>query len=183
VSVLDELPGCTKCRLHESRTNIVVGVGPTDADSLVVGEAPGAQEDLKGEPFVGQSGHLLTRLLEKAGVARDTVYITNVVKCRPPDNRDPKPDELVACKPYLLAQIAKIQPNVIVTVGKYATWYVTGRFGSMGSLLDCHDLTYNAGWTNIPVLSIYHPAYLLRQGGDQRDRLILDTVERLRGIR
>src|ERR1700685_461675 len=113
---------CTKCPLAGGRTRVVFGVGHADADLMFVGEAPGREEDLRGEPFVGRSGQLLDRLvLEEIGVDRSRFYIANVVKCRPPDNRDPRADEIAACRPYLGAQLELIRPKVVVTLGNFAT--------------------------------------------------------------
>jgi len=172
---------CKRCTLHRGRTNVVVGAGPQNADVMLVGEGPGEKEDMFGEPFVGPAGHLLNRLLERAGLPREKVYITNIVKCRPPGNRDPEPEEVEACRPFLKEQIQIIQPNVLVSIGKHATWYLTGIYGPMGALLVAdRDMSYDAGWTHIPVIPIYHPAYLLRQGsGDRARELFQDTVRRL----
>ena len=117
-----EAAGCTRCPLAATRTQVVFGVGDPGADLMFVGEAPGRDEDLQGVPFVGRSGQLLDRLLaEEIGIGREAVYIANVVKCRPPDNRDPKPDEIAACRPYLEEQVALIAPKVVVTLGNFAT--------------------------------------------------------------
>jgi uracil-DNA glycosylase family 4 len=156
-----EASGCTRCPLSAGRTQVVFGVGDPHANLMFVGEAPGRDEDLQGEPFVGRSGRLLDRLLlEELGVDRSRCYIANVVKCRPPDNRDPKPDEIAACRPYLTAQIELISPSVVVTLGNFATKLlletdlgitkVRGRSYSMGD----HQL--------VPT---YHPAAALRSGG------------------
>ncbi len=111
---------CTRCPLHTGRSNAVPGEGPSDADVMVIGEAPGKAEDEQGRPFVGPAGRLLNRLLELAGLRRDHVYITNVVKCRPPGNRDPKPEEIAACRPYLEIQISLVKPRLIIAVGRIA---------------------------------------------------------------
>jgi len=112
---------CTKCPLSETRTNVVFGVGDPHADLMFVGEGPGEQEDLRGEPFVGRAGQLLTRLIEGIGLTRADVYIANVVKCRPPGNRDPLPLEIESCRPYLDGQLALVDPKVVVTLGNFAT--------------------------------------------------------------
>src|SRR5215471_21315916 len=112
--------GCTKCPLAATRTQVVFGVGRPDADLMFVGEGPGEQEDLKGEPFVGRGGQLLTQLIEGIGLTRDAVYIANVVKCRPPGNRDPQPDEIAACRSYLERQVTLIRPRLIVALGRIA---------------------------------------------------------------
>jgi len=178
-----ELGDCIRCPLHQTRTNIVFGVGNPQADILLVGEGPGANEDQQGEPFVGQAGHLLNRLLEKAGLARSEVYIANVVKCRPPGNRDPKPEEVHECLPFLTAQIKAIQPRILVTLGKHATWYMTNLYGPMGALYDNTSLVYR-GDTSIPVVALYHPSYLLRQGkGERAQKLIKEAVVKLKEAR
>jgi len=172
-----ELEGCTRCPLHEGRTNLVFGVGPEDADLVLVGEAPGAHEDEQGLPFVGAAGILLTRLMEKAGIDRETVYITNVVKCRPPDNRNPTTGEIHTCKPFLYRQMKAAKPKAIVTLGKFAAWHVTGIYGPLGPILDTPGLRFDT----IPVVPLYHPSYLLRLGRGTRARdLFRDTVARLR---
>ena len=119
-AVAAEAAGCTRCRLHESRTQVVFGQGDPDADLMFVGEAPGFHEDRQGVPFVGPSGQLLNRLLEGIGLRRQDVYIANVVKSRPPSNRDPLPDEIAACRPWLDAQIRLVDPKVVVTLGNFA---------------------------------------------------------------
>ena len=119
-AVAAEAAGCTRCRLHQSRTQVVFGQGDPHADLMFVGEAPGFHEDRQGLPFVGPSGQLLNRLLEGIGLRRDDVYICNVVKSRPPQNRDPQPDEIAACRPWLDAQIRLVDPKVVVTLGNFA---------------------------------------------------------------
>jgi uracil-DNA glycosylase len=119
-AVAAEAAGCTRCRLHQSRTQVVFGQGAPDADLMFVGEAPGFHEDRQGLPFVGPSGQLLNRLLEGIGLRRQDVYICNVVKSRPPGNRDPQPDEIVACRPWLDAQVRLVDPQVVVTLGNFA---------------------------------------------------------------
>jgi len=185
--VQEQISGCTRCPLHENRTQIVFGVGNPKADIMFVGEAPGANEDAQGEPFVGNAGRLLDRLLEKAGLTRADVYITNVIKCRPPHNRDPRVTEIRECRPFLALQVEAIQPRVVVTLGKYASWYVTGVFGSMGSILETEGLTCSLGApvpesasVPAPVVPLYHPSYLLRQGGGDRAKVIFQgTLRRL----
>ncbi len=155
--------GCTRCRLHEQRTQAVFGVGDEAADWLFVGEGPGAEEDLKGEPFVGQAGKLLDNMLASIDLRRgERVYIANVVKCRPPGNRNPEPDEAQACAPYLDRQIALIAPRLIVALGKVAATRLLGREASItslrGRLLD---------YQGRPLIVTYHPAYLLRNLADK----------------
>ena len=122
-----ETAGCTRCRLAQTRTQVVFGVGNPDADLMFVGEAPGFHEDKQGFPFVGQAGKLLDRLLGGIGLSRADVYIANVLKCRPPGNRDPLPDEIESCEPHLFRQIALIEPRVIATLGNFATKLLSGK--------------------------------------------------------
>jgi uracil-DNA glycosylase family 4 len=152
-----ELGDCTRCGLHESRKNLVFGVGSDTADLVIVGEAPGRNEDLTGEPFVGRSGQLLTRMLGAIGLRRDQVYICNVIKCRPPSNRDPSPQEVATCSPFLIRQVQAINPRVVMTVGKFASQCLLGVDESMGQMRgNTHQ------WEGLPVVPTYHPAYLLR---------------------
>lgn len=154
----DGVAGCTACGLCESRTQTVFGVGDTQADWMLVGEAPGENEDLQGEPFVGQAGKLLDNMLGALGLARgQNVYIANVLKCRPPGNRNPEPDEVAACEPYLRRQIALIQPKVIVVLGRFAAQSLLRATTPIGKLRGTvHQ------YEGIPVVVTYHPAYLLR---------------------
>jgi DNA polymerase len=156
-----EAVGCLRCPLSAHRTQVVFGVGDPAADLMFVGEAPGRDEDLQGEPFVGRSGKLLDRLvLEEIGVDRSRIYIANVVKCRPPDNRDPKPDEIAACRPYLEAQLELIHPAVVVTLGNFATKLLLGT--DLG-ITKVRGRAYPMGsWQLVPT---YHPAAALRSGG------------------
>jgi DNA polymerase len=158
---------------------VVPGVGNDAANVVLVGEAPGEQEDLEGEPFVGPSGHLLDRLMEKAGIKREDVFITNLVKCRPPDNRDPSPHEVHKCITNLRAQLALVRPKAIVTVGKHATWYVTNHYGPLGALMEMEGLTYDRLPYRVPVVPVYHPSYLLRLGQGARIPM-QETVARLK---
>jgi DNA polymerase len=149
---------CTACVLHEKRKQAVLGVGDEQADWLFVGEGPGAEEDARGEPFVGQAGRLLDNMLSAIGLKRgDNVYIANIVKCRPPGNRAPVPEEAQACQPFLDRQVTLIQPRLIVALGKIAANTLLGRSGTLGSLRKTvHD------YRGIPLIVTYHPAYLLR---------------------
>lgn len=154
---------CTACALHKTRTQTVFGVGDEQADWLFIGEAPGADEDIQGEPFVGQAGKLLDNMLKSIGLKRGrNVYIANVVKSRPPGNRNPTPEEIAACVPYLHRQIALIQPKLIVTLGKIASETLLGRSATISSLRgSVHD------YRGIPLIVTYHPAYLLRTLADK----------------
>jgi len=148
---------CTLCKLHKGRHTIVFGVGNPKARLMFVGEAPGEDEDLKGEPFVGKAGQLLTKMIEAMGMRREDVYICNTVKCRPPNNRNPEPDELAACEPFLKGQLASVKPEVIVTLGKFA---------AQALLREQTPITRLRGqwraYEGIPVMPTFHPAYLLR---------------------
>jgi DNA polymerase len=159
-----ELGDCTRCKLHQlGRKQIVFGVGNPKAELMFIGEGPGSQEDIQGIPFVGDAGQLLTKIIQSMGFSRDDVYIANIVKCRPPQNRDPEPDEVASCEPFLKQQIASINPRMIVTLGKYASQTIlhtstaiTRLRGQWGS------------YQGIPVMPTYHPAYLLRNPEEKR---------------
>lgn len=157
VQVRAELGNCQRCRLSKDRKNLVFGVGSPTAPLVLVGEAPGEMEDKLGEPFVGRSGQLLTRMLDAIGLQRDDVYICNVIKCRPPQNRDPLADEISTCSPFLFRQLEAIGPRVIMTLGRYAAMNVLGREGSLGELRG-----QVASVRGVPVVPTYHPSYLLR---------------------
>lgn len=148
---------CTRCRLHQNRTNFVFGAGDANADLIFVGEGPGLEEDRQGLPFVGTSGQLLTKIIASIGFSRSEVFIGNMVKCRPPSNRDPQPDEIEACEEYLLTQIRMIRPKVIVTLGRYSAAYFHGREAPMRDLRGIV-----ADFNGVRVVSTYHPAALLR---------------------
>jgi uracil-DNA glycosylase len=158
-----EALSCTRCSLAAGRTTVVFGEGDPAAALMVVGEGPGRDEDLAGRPFVGRSGQLLDRLLlEEADLARDRVYITNVVKCRPPGNRDPRPDEIAACRPYLEEQVATIHPEVLITLGNFATQLL---LATSEGITKVRGRTYPYGDTGAVVVPTYHPAAALRGGG------------------
>ena len=157
------LDGCTRCRLSEQRRSVVVGEGAADARVMFVGEGPGAEEDRTGRPFVGQAGKLLDRMILAMGFERDQTYIANVVKCRPPGNRDPKDDEIAACSTFLDRQIEFIRPEVIVALGRFAANRLTATEKPLGAL--------RGRWSHyrgVPLLATYHPAYLLRTPADKR---------------
>ncbi|MDH3535510.1 MAG: uracil-DNA glycosylase [Gammaproteobacteria bacterium] len=157
--IIDAIHACSACELSQNCTQKVPGVGSHDARLLIVGEGPGHDEDIRGEPFVGRSGQLLDRMLAAIGIARDQVYITNIVKCRPPNNRDPKPAEAQACRSYLDAQIRQLAPRVILSVGRVSAHNLLGSNQPVGKLIQqMHQLP----GTDIPVKVTYHPAYLLR---------------------
>lgn len=156
---------CTACPLYKTRTHPVFGVGNHEADLLIVGEAPGANEDKQGEPFVGRGGKLLNSMLHAIGLSREEVYIANVLKSRPPNNRDPNPEEVAACTPYLQRQIALIQPKLMLAVGRIAAHYLLGTNEVMGNL---RGREFHYGPLKIPLLITYHPAYLLRAPREKR---------------
>jgi len=154
---------CTRCELAQSRTQTVFGVGNRDADWLIIGEAPGAEEDRRGEPFVGRAGQLLDQMLQAIGQSREAVFIANILKCRPPNNRDPKPAEAAACREYLQQQIDVVRPKIILAVGRIAAQ----------NLLDCSDPVGRMrgrahALGDIPLVVTYHPAYLLRSPSQKK---------------
>lgn len=154
---------CTACRLRAGCTQTVFGTGDRRAEWLVVGEGPGADEDRQGEPFVGRAGQLLNAMLAAMGLKREAVYIANIVKCRPPNNRDPAPDEAAACRPFLDRQIALLQPKLILAVGRIAAQNLLGTQAPLARLRGkVHELH------GIPVVVTYHPAYLLRSPAEKR---------------
>jgi DNA polymerase len=163
--------GCTLCGLCKTRTNTVFGVGNRSSEWMVIGEAPGAEEDLRGEPFVGQAGRLLDNVLAAAGLRRtaegsSAVYIANVLKCRPPGNRNPEPDEVARCEPYLMRQIELLRPRVILLMGRVAAQAILGTEASIASLRG-HAHRIEVAGASVPVIVTYHPAYLLRNLADK----------------
>ena len=166
LSVLRSAVGaCTRCDLSKERTQTVFGVGNPDADWLIIGEAPGAEEDRKGEPFVGRAGQLLNSMLLALGLSREQVYIANIVKCRPPGNRDPRADEIASCASYLARQVELINPRVILVLGRIAAQNLLQQSAPIGKL---RGQRYTYGEKEIPVIATYHPAYLLRSGREKR---------------
>ena len=162
----EEASTCVRCRLSSGRTQVVFGVGDPHADLMFIGEGPGFYEDKEGEPFVGAAGKLLNRMLGEIGIERGEVYIANVVKCRPPGNRDPMPDEIAACAPWLREQIELIDPRVIATLGRFAGAFILDRPISITRIRG--QRFPQGGRTVIPTL---HPAAVLRGGGAQLERL------------
>ena len=157
--------GCTRCALHETRTQTVFGVGDPKARWMFIGEAPGAEEDRQGEPFVGRAGQLLTSMLFALGLRREDVYIANVLKCRPPGNRDPKPEEASRCRGYLERQIELVSPLLIVAVGRIAAQSLLATDTALARLRGRVHALGPRGW---PLVVTYHPAYLLRSPGEKR---------------
>ncbi len=160
-----QVAACQACGLEATRTQTVFGVGAVSADWMVIGEAPGAEEDRQGEPFVGRAGQLLNAMLTAIGLAREQVYIANVLKCRPPNNRDPLPAEVAHCEPFLLQQVALVQPRLILALGRIAAQNLL-KTDIPISRLRGQVFTYSD--KNIPVVVTYHPAYLLRSPGEKR---------------
>ena len=160
-----QVSGCKKCKLHETRTQTVFGSGNRQADWLIIGEAPGAEEDRQGEPFVGPAGKLLTEMLLAAGFKRADVYIANILKCRPPGNRNPAPEEVACCHAYLQQQIALMQPQLILAVGGVAAHNLLQTDDKVGQM---RGKLYHYGNANIPLIVTYHPAYLLRSPLEKR---------------
>ncbi|HET7499775.1 MAG TPA: uracil-DNA glycosylase [Kofleriaceae bacterium] len=165
-----ELGDCTRCKLHTTRRSIVFGVGAPDTPLMFVGEAPGEQEDRRGEPFVGPAGELLDKMIEAMGWTRDAVYIANTTKCRPPGNRNPQPDELAQCMPFLHAQIASIAPRIIVALGRPASNQLLGVDAPISSLRGkFHDYPrLSSDRHSLKIMPTFHPAYLLRDPDKKR---------------
>jgi uracil-DNA glycosylase family 4 len=161
VELYKEVQGCTRCPLHETRTKVVFGAGNADADLMFVGEAPGAEEDRQGLPFVGRAGQLLNQMLEEIGLARDDVFIANVLKSRPPGNRDPQPLEIEACKPYLFEQVRLIEPRVVCTLGNFSTKLLTGSPTGITKVRGTPQV-HELGGRPVYLLPIFHPAAALR---------------------
>lgn len=173
--IRSELGECTRCKLHEQRTNVVFGVGDPGARLMFIGEGPGADEDARGEPFVGRAGKKLDEMISAIGLARSEVYIANIVKCRPPKNRDPERDEVETCSPFLERQIEAIRPKVIVTLGAPATkTLLQTRIGITKLRGQWH------GFRGIPVMPTFHPAYLLRAYTKENRRKVFDDLKAAR---
>lgn len=164
-SLQQRVANCTACELCKKRTQTVFGVGNRQADLMLIGEAPGADEDATGEPFVGQAGKLLNAMLYAIDFKRESVYIANVIKCRPPDNRNPSPDEMSACNAFLQRQIHLIQPKLIVAVGRVAAHHLLSTNTAIGKL---RGQRFEYSETKIPLIATYHPAYLLRRPTEKR---------------
>lgn len=172
---------CTACGLDKTRTQTVFGVGNRNAELMIIGEAPGFYEDKKGEPFVGRAGQLLNAMLQAIGIERNNVYIANILKCRPPNNRDPLPEEVNLCTPFLTKQIALIQPKLLLAVGRIAGHYLLKTKSSLGQI---RGKIHHYGELKTPLIVTYHPAYLLRNPADkgkafQDLRLAYQTLQTL----
>lgn len=161
-----QVSACQKCSLCETRKNTVFGIGNPQADLMLIGEAPGATEDERGEPFVGQAGQLLDKMMAAIGQSRETVFIANILKCRPPNNRDPLPNEVAECMPYLLQQIAYVKPKLILALGRISAQNLLNTQTALGKL---RGQTFSFGAANTPLIVTYHPAYLLRNPADKRN--------------
>jgi uracil-DNA glycosylase len=164
VALYREASGCLRCPLHEGRTRVVFGSGNADADLMFVGEAPGQQEDLQGLPFVGRAGKLLDQLIEEIGLVRADVFVGNVLKCRPPGNRDPQPEEIDSCRPYLHRQVELIEPRLICTLGNFATKLITRSNRGITSVHG-RPQVHELGARTVRVLPLFHPAAALRSTG------------------
>jgi len=175
--IKDEIgPDCSRCKLHTlGRTQVVFGVGNPNADLMFVGEAPGADEDMQGEPFVGRAGQLLTKIIEAIGLKREDVYIANVIKCRPPGNRNPEPDEVEQCEPFLFRQIDTVKPKVIVALGKFAAQCLL-RTNDPITRIRGREYKYR----DAILMPTYHPAYLLRTPSAKRE--VWEDMKRVRAI-
>jgi DNA polymerase len=164
-AIRDELGDCTRCKLHgQGRKQIVFGVGNPAADIMFVGEAPGADEDTQGVPFVGRAGQLLTKMIEAMGLSRDDVYIANVLKCRPPNNRDPQPDEVESCEPFLFQQIATVQPKVVIALGAFAA---RALLKTQDPISRMRGRVYK--YRGADLIPTFHPSFLLRSPGYKRE--------------
>ncbi len=161
----EAVTGCRSCALHQTRTQTVFGVGSPSPRWLIIGEAPGAEEDRQGEPFVGAAGQLLNEMLRAVGLARADVFIANILKCRPPDNRDPRPEEITACAPHLQAQLRLLGPRLILAVGRIAAQSLLQQEVPVGKL---RGRAHAYGEAGIPLVVTYHPAYLLRSPAEKR---------------
>jgi uracil-DNA glycosylase family 4 len=163
-AVRSELGDCRRCKLHPYRTQIVFGTGNPQAKLVFVGEAPGRDEDLQGEPFVGQAGQLLTKIIQAIQLSREEVYIANIIKCRPPENRNPEPDEIAACEPFLIKQLQVIRPRLICALGTFAAQTLLKREEKISSLRGKFQ-----EYQGIPLMPTYHPAFLLRNPNRKRE--------------
>jgi DNA polymerase len=161
VKLYREVQGCTRCPLHETRTKAVFGAGDADAEVMFVGEAPGAEEDRQGLPFVGRAGQLLNQMLESIGLSREQVFIANVLKSRPPGNRDPQPGEIEACRPYLFEQVRLIEPRVVCTLGNFATKLLSGNPTGITRVRGTPQM-HELGGRTVFLLPLFHPAAALR---------------------
>jgi DNA polymerase len=181
-TIADEVRKCCKCGLGKSRTNAVPGEGNPDARIVFVGEAPGADEDAQGRPFVGRAGQLLDKIINAMGLKRSDVYICNILKCRPPENRDPRPDEIIHCLPYLQEQLEIIEPEVIVALGAHAARTLLENNKSIGQLRGkFHDYYPSLGKHPVKLMATYHTAYLLRSYSPENRRRVWEDMKKVLG--
>ncbi|MCD6222958.1 MAG: uracil-DNA glycosylase [Thermoplasmata archaeon] len=158
-AIEERIKNCRKCRLWKSRKNAVAGEGNENARIMMIGEAPGKKEDEQGRPFVGKAGQLLNEILHENGIERESIYITNIVKCRPPNNRDPLPDEIKACSPYLEMQIEIIKPEIIATLGRFSTAFILSLYGFKPRPISAiHGRVFSSPLNGIKIVPLYHPA-------------------------
>jgi DNA polymerase len=177
VALREYIGDCTRCKLHkQGRTQVVFGAGNPQAQLMFVGEAPGSEEDLQGEPFVGRAGQLLTKIIQSIGLERSDVYIANVIKCRPPNNRNPEPDEVATCQPFLFRQIDTIRPRVVVALGTFAAHTLLGTDAPI-SRIRGHVHPFRHDSSLIPT---FHPAYLLRSPDRKRD--VWEDMKKVRDL-
>ncbi|MHC4664886.1 MAG: uracil-DNA glycosylase [Planctomycetota bacterium] len=178
--IADEVRKCCECGLGSTRTNAVPGEGNANARIMFVGEAPGADEDAQGRPFVGRAGQLLDRVIEACGLKRSDVFIGNILKCRPPENRDPRPEEIISCLPYLQRQIEVISPEVIVALGAHATRTLLNTNKSIGQLRgQFHEYYAGMGKPPIKLMATYHTAYLLRNYSPENRRRVWEDMKKV----
>ena len=179
IAVYEEASGCLRCPLSETRTRVVFGNGNADAELMFVGEAPGAEEDRRGLPFVGRAGRLLDTMLDEIGLSRQEVFVANVLKCRPPGNRDPQPNEIESCRPYLHRQVELIEPRVVCTLGNFATKLLTGSPAGITRVRGTPQV-HELGRRTVFVLPLFHPAAALRTPAVAETlRSDLETLPRL----
>jgi len=175
-----EVQKCCKCGLGESRTNAVPGEGDPNAELVFVGEAPGADEDQQGRPFVGRAGKLLDDIITAMNLKRSDVFICNILKCRPPDNRDPKPDEIIKCLPFLQKQLAIIKPKIIVALGAHAARTLLNNNDAIGKLRGhFHEYRFSENSTPVKLMPTYHPAYLLRNYSQDNRRRVWEDMKKV----
>jgi DNA polymerase len=182
-SIEEEVKNCRKCPLWETRTNPVVGEGSLNPKVMFIGEAPGYNEDKEGRPFVGKAGKVLDELLESIGLKREEVYIANVLKCRPPNNRDPKPEEIKACTPYLNRQISIIKPKIICTLGNFATSYILEKFGiKPDNIGKIHGNVYRIKNLMIDtnIIPLYHPAAAIYN--PERKAVLIEDFRKIKNV-
>jgi DNA polymerase len=178
--IADEVRQCRKCDLGSTRTNAVPGEGSPKARIMFVGEAPGADEDAQGRPFVGRAGQLLDKIITACGLKRTDVFIGNILKCRPPENRDPRPDEMISCLPYLQRQIEAINPDIIVALGAHAARMLLNTTRSIGQLRgQFHEYYSGIGRPPTKLMATFHPAYLLRNYSDENRRYVWEDMKKV----